>query len=234
MIESLQALVLAIVQGLTEFLPISSSGHLILVPSLLGWADQGLAFDVAAHLGSLAAVCAYFRRDILALGRGWCAALVQRDVGARFPFADDRFDRVISALMLEHVQDLPALWRELARVTKPGGRLVLSAMHPAMFLLDSQAEFRDPASYEAMITKFDQVVGLEWLRVFHFNDSEKDLGSHVDRHTHIGEGCIGKEPFGYFLNDSRFQNTPFLLETPVKKDPDDNIRNLETLRSLIK
>lgn len=71
MIDSFQALVLAIVQGLTEFLPISSSGHLILVPSLLGWADQGLAFDVAVHFGSLLAVVTYFIRDIKEILLGW-------------------------------------------------------------------------------------------------------------------------------------------------------------------
>lgn len=95
-------------------------------------------------------------------------------------------------------------------------------------------EFRDPASYEAMIAKFDEVIGLERLTVFHVNDSEKDLGSHVDRHADIGQGCIGLEPFGYFLNDARFVSVPFLLETPVKKEPDDNLRNLNALRSLIK
>lgn len=66
----LQVVVLAIVQGLTEFLPISSSGHLVLVPSAAGWSDQGLAFDVAVHFGSLVAVCVFFRDDIIALLRG--------------------------------------------------------------------------------------------------------------------------------------------------------------------
>jgi undecaprenyl-diphosphatase len=66
----LQIVVLAIVQGLTEFLPISSSGHLVLVPSALGWEDQGLPFDVAVHFGSLIAVCVYFRHDVAALARG--------------------------------------------------------------------------------------------------------------------------------------------------------------------
>jgi undecaprenyl-diphosphatase len=66
----LQVIVLAIVQGLTEFLPISSSGHLVLVPSAAGWSDQGLAFDVAVHFGSLIAVCVFFRDDIVALLRG--------------------------------------------------------------------------------------------------------------------------------------------------------------------
>ena len=66
----LQVVVLAIVQGLTEFLPISSSGHLVLVPAAAGWTDQGLAFDVAVHFGSLLAVCLFFRDDIFALLRG--------------------------------------------------------------------------------------------------------------------------------------------------------------------
>lgn len=66
-----QALVLAVVQGLTEFLPISSSAHLVLVPYLFGWRDQGLAFDVAVHVGSLAAVVAYFRHRLVELAQGW-------------------------------------------------------------------------------------------------------------------------------------------------------------------
>ena len=66
----LQIIVLAVVQGLTEFLPVSSSGHLVLVPYLVNWTDQGLAFDVAVHAGSLVAVCIFFREDILGLLRG--------------------------------------------------------------------------------------------------------------------------------------------------------------------
>jgi undecaprenyl-diphosphatase len=70
-----QIIVLAVVQGLTEFLPVSSSGHLVLVPSIFGWTDQGLTFDVAVHFGSLIAVCVYFRYDILGLLRGAAAIL---------------------------------------------------------------------------------------------------------------------------------------------------------------
>ncbi len=62
--EHLQLILLALLQGLTEFLPISSSAHLILPAQLLGWADQGLAFDIGVHVGSLAAVIGYFRRDL--------------------------------------------------------------------------------------------------------------------------------------------------------------------------
>lgn len=62
-----QAVVLGLVQGLTEFLPISSSAHLILASYLLGWEDQGLSFDIAAHLGSMLAVLVYLRSDFLAM-----------------------------------------------------------------------------------------------------------------------------------------------------------------------
>jgi undecaprenyl-diphosphatase len=62
--ETLHILLLALVQGITEFLPISSSAHLILAPKLFGFSDQGLAFDVAIHVGSLLAVISYFRKEL--------------------------------------------------------------------------------------------------------------------------------------------------------------------------
>ena len=65
---SLHALVLGLVQGLTEFLPISSSAQLILIPRYLGWVDPGLAFDVALHLGTLAGVLIYFWRGFMPSG----------------------------------------------------------------------------------------------------------------------------------------------------------------------
>ena len=69
--DLIQALWLAIIQGLTEFLPISSSAHLILPSAILGWEDQGLAFDVAVHVGSLVAVLIYFKNDLALLLRAW-------------------------------------------------------------------------------------------------------------------------------------------------------------------
>lgn len=69
--DLLQTIVLALVQGITEFLPISSSGHLVLSSQVLGWPDQGLAFDVAVHLGTLIAVVTFFWRDIQALSVAW-------------------------------------------------------------------------------------------------------------------------------------------------------------------
>lgn len=69
--DFIQTVVLALLQGLTEFLPISSSAHLILVPVITGWPDQGLAFDVAVHVGTLLAVVWYFRHEVIELFHGW-------------------------------------------------------------------------------------------------------------------------------------------------------------------
>jgi len=74
-VDTLQIIVLALVQGLTEFLPISSSAHLILVPYLTGWTDQGLAFDVAVHVGTLSAVVIYFRKEIRRMFSAWLVSL---------------------------------------------------------------------------------------------------------------------------------------------------------------
>ena len=71
MIEPAQAVWLALVQGLTEFLPVSSSAHLVLLPILADWPDQGLAFDVAVHVGTLIAVILYLRRDLVDIVSGW-------------------------------------------------------------------------------------------------------------------------------------------------------------------
>lgn len=74
----LQVIVLSLMQGLLEFLPISSSAHLILPAELTDWPDQGLAFDVAVHVGTLAAVVAYFHRELVDYARGSVNALTQR------------------------------------------------------------------------------------------------------------------------------------------------------------
>jgi len=74
--DTLHVILLALIQGLTEFLPISSSAHLILPKEVLAWPDQGLAFDVAVHVGTLSAVLLYFRRDVLSLSASWSRSLV--------------------------------------------------------------------------------------------------------------------------------------------------------------
>src|SRR4029079_13587738 len=77
----LQAIVLGLVQGLTEFLPISSSGHLLIVPAMAGWDDPGAAFTAVIQLGTRAAVLMFFRSDLLRISRAWLAEL-------RVPFAE--------------------------------------------------------------------------------------------------------------------------------------------------
>lgn len=76
--DLIQSTILAIIQGLTEFLPISSSAHLILPSQVFGWQDQGLAFDVAVHVGTLLAVVLYLRKDLLLLVRAWLTSLTER------------------------------------------------------------------------------------------------------------------------------------------------------------
>src|SRR3972149_12037645 len=82
--QFIQAVVMGIVQGLTEFLPVSSSGHLIIVPALLGWDDpfiESLAFSVMLHLGTLLALLAFFRADWLRLVPAWFASIRGRAIG---------------------------------------------------------------------------------------------------------------------------------------------------------
>ncbi len=83
------AAILALIQGLTEFLPISSSAHLILVSVFTGWEDQGLIFDVAVHMGTLAAVVWYFRRDLLDMAGDFLRSIIGKGhgPGARLAWA---------------------------------------------------------------------------------------------------------------------------------------------------
>lgn len=88
--------------------------------------------------------------------------------------------------------------------------------------------------YESTMREFDRVIGLKRLKLFHLNDSKKPLGSRVDRHEHIGLGCLGLAPFRFIINDPRFQRTPMILETPKHLDDGTEMDpvNLATLRSL--
>ncbi len=100
-------------------------------------------------------------------------------------------------------------------------------------ILAAGYDIRTPETYAATFAEFDQVVGIQHIKAFHLNDSQKDLGSRVDRHTHIGEGCIGIEGFRSLVNDARFAGLPMILETPKGEDLAEDIVNLEKLRGLI-
>ncbi|MEN8189573.1 MAG: deoxyribonuclease IV [Thermodesulfobacteriota bacterium] len=94
-------------------------------------------------------------------------------------------------------------------------------------------DISDRKGYEATMIEFEEKVGIDRLAFFHLNDSKKELASRVDRHEHIGKGCIGLEGFRLLLNDSRFEKHGMTLETPKGKDLQEDRDNLQVLRSLI-
>lgn len=94
-------------------------------------------------------------------------------------------------------------------------------------------DIRTPETYAETMRAFDEVVGLAFLRCLHLNDSQKDLGSHVDRHAHIGEGMIGTAGFASVMNDPRLDGLPGILETPKGDDMAEDRMNLATLLSLV-
>jgi deoxyribonuclease-4 len=96
-------------------------------------------------------------------------------------------------------------------------------------------DFRDADGYAAMIEEMDATFGSHRVECIHTNDSKRELGSRVDRHDHIGRGKIGKTGFAHFVNDRRFREVPFILETPKGKDgrgADLDAVNLRRLRAL--
>jgi deoxyribonuclease-4 len=91
-----------------------------------------------------------------------------------------------------------------------------------------------PEAYARTFADFDERIGIDRISFFHLNDCKKELGSRVDRHTHIGEGYIGNAGFANLLNDPRFGDHSMTLETPKDKDLEDDRKNLVVLQSLIK
>jgi deoxyribonuclease-4 len=108
-------------------------------------------------------------------------------------------------------------------------------------LVASGYDIVNQAAYRDTFDAFDRIVGIGRLKVFHANDSKRPCGSRVDRHEHIGRGCLGEEPFRRLLHDVRFRGLPMLIETEKSRDterrgtlePDPfDMKNLETLRRL--
>lgn len=119
-----QALALGLVQGLTEFLPVSSSGHLILVPVLFGWPDQGLAFDAAVHLGTALALLCYFARDLARLAAG-AFALRPRELRLIVAVAVGSVPAGLAGLLLESTVEAHARSSHVVAVSLIGWALVL-------------------------------------------------------------------------------------------------------------
>ena len=132
-------------------------------------------------------------------------------------------------------EHLAAVIRHLRGSTRVG--VCLDTCH----LVASGYDIATEAGYRDTFEQFDRIVGIERLRAFHANDSKRPCGSRVDRHEHIGQGCLGLEPFRRLLHDARFEGLPLLIETEkthgaerkgaIVADPLD-VRNLETLRRL--
>jgi deoxyribonuclease-4 len=108
-------------------------------------------------------------------------------------------------------------------------------------LIASGYDIVSEAGYRTTFDRFERLVGLKRLKVFHGNDSKRPCASRVDRHEHIGQGCLGLEPFRRLMHDPRFDGLPILIETEkseglqkpgvIAADPLD-LKNLETLRRL--
>jgi deoxyribonuclease-4 len=101
-------------------------------------------------------------------------------------------------------------------------------------LFASGYDIRTPKSYERTIESLLRHVPLQSVLAFHLNDSKKPLGSHVDRHEHIGKGQIGAAAFRCLLNDPRFLDVPKVLETPKGKDLAEDVVNLRLLRRMVR
>lgn len=128
----------------------------------------------------------------------------------------------------EHIREILGLSRNYDR---------LGVCFDTCHVFAAGYDFRTKESYRHLLKEFDNIIGLKYLKLFHINDSKNDLGSRVDRHDHPGKGFIGREPFSFFLNDSRFTESPFLLETPKGTDTsgvDWDIVNLKLLKSMIR
>ena len=150
-------------------------------------------------------------------------------------------------LLLEHTAgqgtNLGHRFEHLAAIIDAlGGTPRVGVCLDTCHLLTAGYDLCSREGYEETFRQFGRLVGFSRLKAFHLNDSKKPCASRVDRHEHIGKGCIGLEPFRWLLNDARFARLPMLLETPKLEtrvtlrlsdvDPLDAM-NLETLRTLI-
>lgn len=133
----------------------------------------------------------------------------------------------------EHLADI---------IHRLGGTSRVGVCIDTCHLLAAGYDICSEEGYERTFTEFDRIVGIRRIEAFHLNDSKKPCGSRVDRHEHIGRGCLGLEPFRLLLNDPRFCGHPMLLETPKLDTPESrrrsdvdpwDARNLRALRKLL-
>jgi deoxyribonuclease IV len=155
--------------------------------------------------------------------------------------------RAKAMVLLEHTAgqgtNLGHRFEHLAAIIeRAGGSRRIGVCLDTCHLLTAGYDLCTQAGYESTFFELDRIVGLDRLKVFHLNDSKNPCGSRVDRHEHIGKGCLGLEPFRRLLNDPRFAGLPMLLETPKLETPASkrrsdvdpwDARNLRALRKLL-
>ncbi|MBI5198806.1 MAG: deoxyribonuclease IV [Nitrospirae bacterium] len=124
---------------------------------------------------------------------------------------------------LEHLGRIIAGVEEKERI-----KVCLDTCH----LFAAGYDISTPEGYEKVLKEFDRIVGIDRLVCIHLNDSKKGLGSHVDRHEHIGKGCIGKGVFKLLMKDKRFDAIPKIIETPKGEDMKEDRINLALLRKM--
>ena len=139
-------------------------------------------------------------------------------------------------LLLENTagggRELGSRFEEIAEIIKNiKGKEKIGVCFDTCHAFAAGYDFRTKKAVSETLKSFDNLIGLKRLKVIHANDSKGPLGSHIDRHWHIGEGYIGEKGFRALLHHSAVKNLPIIIETPFKKLGDD-VRNLATLRKL--
>lgn len=149
-------------------------------------------------------------------------------------------------LLLEHTagqgRTIGYRFEHLATILeRVGGHPRVGVCLDTCHLTASGYDLSTDAGYTETFDSFARLIGFDRLKVIHANDSKKPCGSRVDRHEHIGDGCLGLEPFARLMRDSRFDGLPFILETAKSKELDKpnlivvdplDVKNLDALRRL--
>jgi deoxyribonuclease-4 len=160
--------------------------------------------------------------------------------------AFQRRPRIRTAILLEHTagqgRALGYRFEHLSAIINDlGGSARVGVCLDTCHLTASGYDIGSEAGYQTTFAEFERLVGFDRLKVFHGNDSKKPCASRVDRHEHIGEGCVGIEAFRRLMHDARFDGLPILIETEksagsqraniIARDPLD-VKNLDVLRRL--
>jgi deoxyribonuclease-4 len=118
-------------------------------------------------------------------------------------------------------------------IDKAGGHDKLGVCLDTCHIFAAGYPLSDPVDYHKTVKSFDNIIGLNKLKIIHMNDSKKELGSKRDRHEHIGKGFLGPEAFKNIVNDHRLEKVPLILETHKSDDLSEDIENLKVLRGLV-